>query len=713
MIKLLILLLLTFSLSSAFSTEYRFEENQYRYEDYIYDALQRRNKYFEGIIPLNNRIKAYNNPDTWIQQIKPERTPWYFFLKGINEAKKGRQSNQYFHRAIKEANYELGDLWALFVEFEKIDLREWSQATVEEIQKALTTSGSDEAPTIVNQLLILARQSKEKKEDAKATYYIETSLLFTNTTSPILASALLSGIEGNETKITPVTVVSTYMAELKESWYLQTHLYKAIFTFLRAFIYVATVMIFIILFVKYYPKVIHMLACKYPLSVPYKVRLVFISMLLFPVFFFGGYIAALVTSFALLMYIDSKQNKRLIGLAIIGFILYPVSTYPEAFFEKLLSERAVHNLYYQSIHEIPSHGLATMSRDWQDLDLKEKVIPTTKTQKALLYTTEAIVNFKQNRQSDAQFFINKALDERPNFQPTLIAASVINAVGKNTDIAEEQFLECTEIFPELAEVHFNYNRWLLETKISEHNEEHLNKATTLAKEKVRNFIDMNTLYYGANIPFTRRYFISQMNSKTFWKNRKEIIGPLTPKASKLWGKRFLGLRPLQTVSVLASIFVILLIRLISTSSRRSTISKCTLCGRPTCKHCKCAEYCNECNTLIKSISNESLIESMKIKISINKRLTARIIGISTQMLIPGSAAFFINGKPPLRMFPMLIITMLVYTGYMVIFSYTFSLFPEKSLAIQLTVLGVLSLYNIFFILQFFRSLKYEKSAGKA
>lgn len=705
--KLLILLLLTISLSTSYAT-------QYRYEDYIYKAIEKRNSYYKDIIPVNNRIRAYNNPDTWYKSLRPMRSQWYFFLKGINDLKKGKPGNENFHRAIKEADYDLGNLWVLFLEFEKIDQREWSNLTIEKMHKALTTSASSEAPTIVDQLLILAKQAEANKSENKASYYIQTALKFTDTTSPILATALINGIDGGETKITPVTVISTYMSELKENWYIQTHLYKALFIFIRGFITVSTIILFILIFIKYYPKVIHTLACRYPLTVPYKIRIVFISLLLFPLFIFGGYITAIFTSFALLMYIDSKEYKRLISIVIVGFILFPLLTYPEAIIEKILEKDAVHNLYYKSLREIPSNALEKKVSEWQQSDDKGEVIKKTPTQEALLFTSQAIINFKQKRINEAQFYINKAMKLRPDLQPTIIAASVINMIGKNRTTAEEQFNQCLEKFPNLAEAHFNYNRWILNTSrdLNEANT-HLTKATELSQNKILKYPDMNTLYFGEHIPFTREYIISTMDSKTFWKNRSSLISSSTLKAKRLWGDMFLGLNPIQSAGILTAIFIILIIRLISTSSRRAAISKCSLCGRPTCKHCKCAEYCNECNTLMKSISNESLIESMKIKISINKRLTARIIGITLQMLFPGSAAFFINGKPPLRAFPMLIITLFVYTTYVVLFSYTFSLFPETSLVIKLIILGILSLYNIFFILQFFTSLKHEKSAGKA
>lgn len=703
--KLLLLLLLTISFSSTFAS-------QHQYEDLIHEALLRRNSYYSDVIPINNRVKAYQNPDTWIQSIRPIRSQWYYFLRGVNDLRKGKSSSENFHKAIIEANYNPGNLWALFIEFELINQREWSNDVVEKMHKALITSGSTEAPTIVNQLLILARQSSAKGDKGKASYYIQTALKFTDTTSPIIASALLNGLDGGETKITFVTLISTYLNELKENWFIQTHLYNGLFIFIRGFIYVSTMIMFILLFIKYYPKVIHTLACKYPLSVPYKLRITFISILLIPLFYFGRYITVLTIAFALFIYIDSKTYKRLITLVLIGLFLFPLLTFPEAILQKTTNKNAIHNLYYQAVNEIPSLALENAIKNWHDPISPET--PKNNTQKALLFTAEAIINLKQQNLADAQFYIDKAISLKPNLQPVLITSSVINAINNNDDKANELFDQTLKRYPKLATVHFNYNRWMLETKIIEHNDTHLKKATELDEEKIRTFVDLNSLYYGLKkTPTTRRYFISTMDAKTFWKNRKSLIGSTNESAKKLWGNTFLGLSPLQTVSSLAFIFVVILIRLISTSSKRASISKCTLCGRPTCKHCKCAEYCNECNTLMKSISNESLIESMKIKISINKRLTTRILGISFQMLFPGSAAFFINSKPPLRAFPLLIITMLVYTTYSVLFSYRFSLFPETSLTIKLVILGILSFYNIFFILKFFSSLKYEKSAGKA
>lgn len=705
--KILILLLITFSLSSL-------SANQYRCEDFIYNAVQKRNLYYKSIIPLNRRNKAYNNPDTWINVIRPTNNPWYFFLRGVYNLKSGSSGSANFRKALEVTEGNIGDLWLLFVEFEKIDQREWSDLTIERIHKALTTSGSSVAPTIVSQLMILARQSDSKNNKSNASYYVQTALKFTKTTTPILATAYLNGIQPGEHKITPVTLVSSFFDELKSNWQIQTHVIKGVFIFTKGFIYVSTIILFLLILIKYYPKVVHTLVCRYPLSVPYKIRLSFISILILPFLFFGGYVGALITSFALLIYIDSKHYKRLIGLVIIGFLLFPVLNYPEAAIDDILSENTVHSLYYQSINEIPSEDLRKKIVNWKKSGTDENSLEKSSKQKALLLTAEAIVIFKQqSNQNMAEHLINKALKLEPDFQPTLIAASVINQAGNNPD-AKEYFESAIEKFPKLAEVHYNYNRYKLESNLIEHTDENLNKAMSLSKEKIQEQTDLNTLYYGESTPpVTRRYFISTMDSKTFWENRKDLIGSSATKATKLWGNTFFGFNPLQSTLILSAIFVILLIRIISTSSKRSSISKCSLCGRPTCRNCKCAEYCNECNTLMKSISNESLIESMKIKISINKRLTARIIGISLQMLFPGSAAFFINGKPPLKAFPILFITLLVYTVYVVLFSYSFSLFPEKSLFIKLLILGILSLYNIFFILQFFSSLKHEKNAGKA
>ncbi|MGM0462616.1 MAG: hypothetical protein ACQEQ4_09400, partial [Fibrobacterota bacterium] len=270
-----------------------------------------------------------------------------------------------------------------------------------------------------------------------------------------------------------------------------------------------------------------------------------------------------------------------------------------------------------------------------------------------------------------------------------------------------------ETAPFLASTNFNYNRAILDYRNHTYTGEYLQKASRINDKKIGIFADENNAFFGNDLPPARRYFLGDFSPRAFHNSFTEFFGNTARRHSRVWSHRFFNIPPLFTILINLALLVISLVYIISSSHKRNTVGECRLCGKRTCRKCREGEYCMDCKHTLKSISNASLVDGMKIKISVHKRIVRRLFGVSMNVLIPGSETFFIKDKPYTRKFPYIFITIFIYSLYQFIYTTDLTLFSNTNTTIKLILISVLAIYNIIFLFNFIVCLKYEINTGRA
>ncbi len=666
-----------------------------------------RDSYIQSYLPNTLSLNNYNSPGIIHTKLNL-RTKWGAFFRGVQALQFQKDPSLWFEKALLRTT-STSQVFALFLEFERIKERAYAQKCLDALYEQMVRSGAVEIPEITRQLQLLARRSLTKGERETAAFYLEGALRFSSTNSKTLIAGTIAGLGKYSRSFTLLNATKGIIEEIKHNWLIQHHLISALIRFLITAISVTTLSLLILMTVKYFSRALHHIICKYPLSVPYKVRFAFVAMLFVPLLIFGGFPVLLLLAALITLAADNRKHKVIMLVVIAGLSALPINTFIRQKRMIVEAPTATTTLLKRATNEIITLELITTIKR----TISSPTLQSTH-EKGALNTALAIAHFKLDNQKEALYFIQQAQQHTPEDLSTLLATGVIYRHNDYNKEAHHHFKKATELFPYEPEPLYNLSRIALELHEVEYTGNNLKKATELDNEFITSYLQENQQYFGAtNWPHTRRYLFSRINSRYFNNTKKRLLSPDQNANITLWGERFFSLSPTHSIIIVLVVFITLLLRFISTVSRRSSIGKCSLCGKPTCKACRKSEYCNECDAIIREISNESLVEQMKIKISLTKRLTSRIIGISINALYPGSAAFFINSKPKLNAFPLLIISVLVITLHIYIAQSALSLFAEQALLIKMIVHTALLFYHVVFFIKFFRSLKHEQKAGKA
>lgn len=629
-------------------------------------------------------------------------SPWHALLYAQTSSDPQEKAH-YFKRAISSSGDDLGKLWVLFLEFHKISERSFEETILNKIESIALSNGIEKLPSIAEQLTLLSTQEYSRGNFEDAQYYLQNSARFT--TDTFLRTKSQLGIPNSETKL--FTVSDTYKQEFKQSWRAQLTALRTGIQFVQYLLILITVTLFIILSFKYFPQAVHNISCLYPKSVPYQMRFFFSILILLVSVVFGIYPLSLFV--AILINRIQLEKAALISaraLIVLLFII-PLPLFITARIGYTLSENSPISKYEQSLSGQPTPELYSSVKN--ELEVSE----TPDKIKALHYTSMALIQFKRGSVNSAVALIRKAYPLWEESEPILLAAGTIYHRFGDTDQAFKLYKKASELFPESPEINYNYGQINLEQVGITDGTDFINRGAELAPMKVNGFINRNSKYFGeSGWPPARLFFMGTISPTTFWNNF--WVFTTAPKGieSTFWGSMFWGLPlPFALGAIVAAVVISSLIVPSYTQLKKS--GECTLCGKPVCKKCRVNDICNECNAMLQNITNDNLINSIKVKLADAKRKVIQWKAHIADIIIPGSRDLFLKKKSKKRVYILMPLTMLVYISYYIVQHTTFNVIPAIDFKFRMIVLSPAIIFNVTFVILNIKHLTISlKQSGK-
>lgn len=688
--KIFFSILLLFTIISA-SSIIDFSDNEL-----IKQALDTRDDYYTRHLGnfQRNGFPKKQVIQNRLENSQDKRSPWYFFLMGESTDENSVQlQNRYYEKAISATNSDIGNIWVLFLEFHKAGLRNFQDQLLDSLEALQLKAGIEVLPSIEQQLHLLAINEYNNDDHENAIYCLNASKRFSSTPLPVELSKLFLRDHQSD----PLTVLSQYNENFSNSWKPQVTLLNICVKTVLNLCKVIFAIIFAILLFTYYSKAIHPLSCMYPKSVPYQMRFFFTTLLLGVLGILGIYPLIVLVVILLIRVPMNKISKVVSKILLILLILYPFSMSLNTRLTYALSDNNPVILYEKALRNQPTAELYSQIKELSEQEIPSEV-------KALHLTSMALIQFKRNSTGSAVALIRLAHEQWPDNEPVLIAAGNIYHKFGDTEKAFSLFKKAIEQFPESPQINYNYGQINLEKVGISDGTDFIDKGATLAPEVVNGFIMRNSHFFGeSSWPSTRLFFLGALSPEQYWNNFSIFSKPPAGAVEELWGSSFLGLPTL--FSLIAIVVLLLLSSLIVPSYMQvKKNGECVLCGKSICKKCRINDICNECHSMLQNITNESLISSLKVKLSDSKRVIILLKSHICDMLFPGTRDLFLKKKSNKRIFLLLPLTVVIYTCYTIIIGLNVTLIPAVSLKVTLGLLLPGVLFNLYFIISNIKTL---------
>lgn len=682
--KILFSILLLFSFISAASI-IDFSDN-----DLIKQALDTRDDYYTRHLGnfQRNGFPKKQVIQSRLQNSQDKSSPWYYFLMGESTNENSTDlKNRYYQKAISATNGHIGNMWVLFLEFHKVGLRDRQNQLLDSLEYLQLSTGIEVLPSIEQQLHLLAINEYNNNDHESAQYCLEASTRFSTNPIPVEISKLFLKNHTSD----PLTVLSEYNENYANSWQPQVALLdKSVKTALNFCKIIFAITLIILLFY-YYSRAIHPLSCMYPKSVPYQMRFFFTTLLIGVSGVLGLYPLLILLIVLLIRTPMNKMSKAATRVLLVLLILYPFTMTLNARLSYALSDDNPAILYEKALRNQPTAELYSQIKNLSEQENPDEV-------KALHLTSMALIQFKRNSTGSAVALIRLAHELWPDNEPVLMAAGSIYHKFGDTEKAFALFNKAIELFPESPQVNYNFGQINLEKVGISNGTDFIDKGASLAPKIVNGFITRNSHFFGeSSWPSTRLFFLGALSPDQYWDKFMVFTKPPKGSVEQFWGSSFFGL---PTLFSLIGIAVILgLSSLIVPSYMQvKKNGECVLCGKSICKKCRINDICNECHSMLQNISNESLISSLKVKLSDSKRVAILLKAHICDILFPGTRDLFLKKKSNKRIFILLPLTVVIYTAYSVIIGIDATLLPAASLKVTIVMLIPGLLFNLYFLI---------------
>ncbi|MGM0462900.1 MAG: hypothetical protein ACQEQ4_10845, partial [Fibrobacterota bacterium] len=410
-------------------------------------------------------------------------TEYYLsFLQGISASPNNQR--KYFTRALERAGDDPGKLWVLFTGFSQAGKPAWEDRIITRLYKNQLQSGSSSAEIMSRLLTHLSYKHYRNNNTATARRMLTYSEKFSPLPLKQKTTEVFSTLES--AGIAEVFhLIKSVVSYGESSWNYQLKLASVCFSFFAILIRSATIILFIIFLVKYYTLMVHKASCIYPKSIPYVLKILYVSLLILPLLVFAPYPFIIFSALFLFILIDNAAHKRIMFFVILGIISFPALQSIEADLAYILSSRSVPSIYRTALNEKTGESFqAKIYSRLENSDLSQK-------EKALLYTSLALSNLKNGDYNAASYYSDIAVRTTPDFEPVLITAGPAFLLNNEIDKGFTYIEQAHETAPFLASTNFNYNRAILDYRNHTYTGEYLQKASRINDKKIGTFADEN------------------------------------------------------------------------------------------------------------------------------------------------------------------------------------------------------------------------------
>lgn len=672
-------------------------------------VLEQRDIFYSQILGENKDIDSLlQSGSSWkleLSQNHNKNNIWHAFLTGVSNPLSETLQNSSFEKCLKLAGTDRANLWILLLEFIRIKNYNWAERTLINLDKANLQQGIYASTYMENQLVLLSSLAHKEGHKEEALRLLDFAYYFSNNPTQIITTQIaLGGSSDNNI----FSLFDRLMDNIKND--LSTQLF-ALDTLARVVIIILAVIFVLIMITvatRTLTRALHAVVCKFPHTVPYSVRLVFMGLILLSVTVLGIYPLLIILGFVMGPYIKTKTFKALYNIAMILLVLYPAVSVYRAARIQVFSQKSPLGIFHRALSEAPEEPLVDA------YDLLESGVTRTNEQQAILKTSIALCQLKSDQLRASRDIIDNALTEKSNSEPALLTAGAIYYGTRRIDESSEFFQTAVESYPASTSAQFNYGQLALLQANTQVGNQHISNATTAYPSRYNDFLAKNATYYGKNRwPLTRQFILSDISTQYFWKNRADILGNyVNTLTTELWGSRFLGLNPLFSLGAIIVIFLFMSMKS-SNKKKGDKVTPCPLCGKPTCRNCR-EEFCHDCHSSLSVITNKDLVTNMKIKLANAKKLRIRLRAQIANMIIPGTMDLHLKGAMGIKDIFLFIASIIVYSAYVIIWTdaIPFILIPQYALIFKIAFTIPLVIFNMIFIIRFVSTSRKEHLLGK-
>jgi tetratricopeptide (TPR) repeat protein len=629
----------------------------------IDSALRNRDLYYKTILPdtSNFSIISLNK----IQQsemcerlnsIRDTSNPWYNFLLGILQCTQGKTASaDYFATSITLAQQDPGTTWALFIEFTRNRQSVWAEHCLMNLEKLLLASGARSAPTIAQQLLFYAFLSDKQVNDSSSLSYYRWAERFDRGQPWSSFHRLLKSLPSHPPIF--VTSFNEILKLLLGSWMLQLRFAANFYAWIHY------IMLFFILTVftgagfKYLPQAIHPIADRLPEEIPSSLKTLFPMVMFIAFLSFGLVPFLLLLSFLIWQFIEKKE-KIIVGIALFLLLCTPFDARIQDMFRQALMPQGSISLYSRAFEEGYSPEIHQR--------VSEKIVSDRSD--FLAQMAASLCAQKKGDTAAACLNANNALALRPDDPVILLNAGNAAYMANDFKTAALRYQKILSKYPVQMEARFNLAQCYARKSDAAIDLDFIKALTANELGYINEFTNTNDIYFSKNLPAIRQVIPPVYTPSFFWENIFPAYTGSWKTAENLWGASFLGVSPYHSIFVFSVVLLLFIVWNLFRAMQRhkSPHVSCRLCKRMVCKNCKKGELCLSCFYATRFIRNVKTLASIQAKIIYNRQVSQNVIAYLLDICLPGSGMFFAKTHSLLVIFPVILLTSIVFASYFVV-----------------------------------------------
>jgi len=640
---------------------------------------------------LNPTNESFNYIDTF--------STWGLFLKGIYKLKDSpNKANEYFDMAINSVNSDIGTLWLLSIEFERIGFNVLRDKCLKKTEMLFLSRGASSAPLISYTLLYNSYNKYKEKQ-----FNVFNNLKF--------------WVKKFDKEFINIYFIDFWPKNFIDFFSLPKKLYnifEEIFLYWKNqliisyyfFIWIYNVFflvfftIFLCLLIKYIPKSFHLASERFPVENNSVLKLILCILVILPLCFFSILAFIWLMFFIIWKYLN-HQDKKLAMAAIIIFLLFPFGLKIKNMFLTILSPTNSVMLYKKALDE----GY------YFQLDSCIQTAVSNRPQDYLIHTAAAIYSIKKNDLNSSLYYLNKA-QKLAKYNPVVLV-SAGNALYFKGELsaARNAYQQCIKYYPSYEPAYYNLGQYFFSTMETAKGMDYISQAARINSKSINSFIKKNDEYFSKDVPLLRQLVFPDFSCSFFWKNVFFKYSLSSQNPNDILGGMFFGinLKWYFFISLFLFLLIIILDFSVWSKERVQKVTYCKVCQRTICRKCKKGSICSNCFKLLQSIRNDQIRERIMAKIINKKQKEHFIFSNILNIIYPGTQKIYLEGKFK-GSIVIFLLTSFIYSFYFIIFKQDFFAPYFTIDSLLKPILFIMILYNIFFLI--FNSIKIVKKLNK-
>lgn len=664
------------------------------WNDHISTALDYRDEFFNSLnIPIDSVAFQNWDSDRKTQTLETLDltpfldNPWYHITRGfIDGSLSNTNQDIFFNRALFLAQSDPGTIWLFFIEFEKNNLPQWADKSLELLQKSLFKAGAYSSKIVSLQLLHLGLTA-QKENSPQAQRLFQWAQVFDQ--HQTISSRKIAWMNFPFDMAAFVHEYQNVVSRISSSWILQLQFITVLYNWFRSILICFIISTILLCTIKYLPYSIHKISDLMPFTIPLAFRTPLIGIAFFSFGFIGVYPLLWLSSFMIWKFATDSE-RVLIAISLCFLVLSPIDSYIRGGLYNANDPDGILHHYSRAVNE-------GFSKDQYDAVLSIKNFDKND---YLALTTAAVYELKSNDFVNATINIRNASTLRPNDPIILNVAGNLHFLKNDIETAKNYYSKIISGNKKNAEALFNLAQCQLRKLQTIQAAEHISDAAHIKPDFINTFIHSNEKHFSRNWPPIRQIMFADLAPFDFWTHYFPKYALSWSTATLLWNPIFFTIPPVFSI-ILSFVALMVLLALANRQNDYRKVKKlfeCRFCGRVLCRKCKSGTLCSSCHEATRFMSNEKSLEKMRLLISRHSKQISLIRNTILEILFPGAGQLLEKDLQIKKTVLTLIATSLVYATYFLALNSienTYSTF----LSPQIVLILFLFSYNVYFIIK--------------